>query len=386
MDLGTLTTVQNMDELSDLVARNPDRNWGEYGMVNVKRSQDRSLILFDYAHACQVKRPHEWNWFERVSRGLILNTRGEVVARPFAKFWNYGEIQPEGRLLEATEKMDGSLGIMYWQYEKGYRIATRGSFNSDQALWATGYLQTRWPDAQFPLELTLLFEIIYPENRIVIDYEGRRDLVLIGAINRFTGNDLFASEVALIAAKYGFSMPRYYGDGGGEPEYFLNKAAQMSSNEEGFVLRYSDGTRVKVKGQEYVSLHRWIWRYSFKNVLEAVAAGRKSELLETCPAQMRDRLLADLGNILGKTVLITAEVEQAHEICWMAACNQGTSPTSTDDEGVRAYHKAYAEVVMREYPHYQKYLFARRNGKDYEYLIYKHAFEKELASEKSLPD
>jgi len=73
--------------------------------VNVQQLDD--LILFSYMKTCQFKRPEEWNWFEKVSRGLVMDAEGEIVARPFDKFWNYGEVQPTGEVVEITEKMDG---------------------------------------------------------------------------------------------------------------------------------------------------------------------------------------------------------------------------------------------------------------------------------------
>ena len=48
------------------------------------------LAIFNYTKAAQFA--ERWNFFERVSRGLILNAvTGEVVARSFDKFFNWGE-------------------------------------------------------------------------------------------------------------------------------------------------------------------------------------------------------------------------------------------------------------------------------------------------------
>jgi RNA ligase len=71
--------------------------------------------------------------------------------------------------------MDGSLGILYKVDGKPY-LATRGSFVSDQAVAGTAMLHERYGDYEFEDGFTYLFEIIYPENRIVIDYKGMSDL------------------------------------------------------------------------------------------------------------------------------------------------------------------------------------------------------------------
>lgn len=107
-------------------------DWKSLGDVRSVEQDD--LILFNYTNAAQFA--NRWNWFERQSRGLILNREtGEVVARPFPKFFNWGETnQPTASLVELTEKIDGSLGILY-RHNGEFKIATRGSFTSDQALW-----------------------------------------------------------------------------------------------------------------------------------------------------------------------------------------------------------------------------------------------------------
>jgi len=46
-----------------------------------------------------------------------------------------------------------------------------------------------------PTGHTVLFEIIYPENRIVVDYGEMEDLVLLGAVHTATGGSLAPRQV-----------------------------------------------------------------------------------------------------------------------------------------------------------------------------------------------
>ena len=90
--------------------------------------------------------------------------------------------------MHVTDKADGSLGIIYASPDgSGYAIATRGSFASDQARHATELLRTRYGAFVPPAGKTVLVEIIYPANRIVVDYAGLDDLVLLGAVDIATG-------------------------------------------------------------------------------------------------------------------------------------------------------------------------------------------------------
>ena len=110
-----LPSIEGMEDLQHLV-RSGETDWEQYGDVETKEKD--GLILFNYTIGATMA--HRWNWFERNSRGLILNkTTGEVVALPFEKVFNYGEFyesipQPVFTdVSRVTEKMDGSLGILY---------------------------------------------------------------------------------------------------------------------------------------------------------------------------------------------------------------------------------------------------------------------------------
>ena len=91
------------------------------------------------SHACQYGR--HWTPTTKAAQGLILEeATSRVVARPFEKFFNVGETPetaadklPWGDPHELTEKMDGSLGIIYC-HEGKFDIATRGAFDSPQAI------------------------------------------------------------------------------------------------------------------------------------------------------------------------------------------------------------------------------------------------------------
>ena len=125
-------------------------------------------------------------------RGLIARGDGTIVARPFPKFFNLDEIIARGESLpaedfEVFDKLDGSLGILYHDSAGHPRIATRGSFLSEQAARGTGLLREKYGDLRFDPACTYLFEIIYPENRIVVDYAGLTDLVLLAVIDTDSG-------------------------------------------------------------------------------------------------------------------------------------------------------------------------------------------------------
>lgn len=78
-NLGAIREIRSIEDIQQLAMAGL-RDWKFYGDVVVRAEGD--LLIFNYTELAQYKA--EWNFFERVSRGLIINARtGEVVARPF---------------------------------------------------------------------------------------------------------------------------------------------------------------------------------------------------------------------------------------------------------------------------------------------------------------
>lgn len=244
----------------------------EEGYVN--KNEKGHLVLYNYNDACTFAR--HWNEHTLAARGIIFNKEtGECVARPFQKFFNLGENE---RTLARNlpdepyhifEKMDGSMGILYPYEEETYYIATRGSFASQQALTATEILKEKYPELHRPTQrpslllrhYTLLFEIIYPENRmcaggrLVCDYGDMRDLVLLGAVVKSTregkiaGDEMSRDDLVRLAMDLDIPVaPKH--------ECTLEEVVAMQKTlpveKEGFVVHYlNSNLRVKIKGDEY---------------------------------------------------------------------------------------------------------------------------------------
>jgi RNA ligase len=211
-----------------------------------------------------------------------MDSNYEVIARPFRKFFNLGEVEYQvipQESFEIYEKMDGSLGILYWINEIPY-IATRGSFNSDQARIATEMLHSAYASSipQLDRTKTYLFEIIYPENRIVVNYGDTRALVLIGIIDTKTGTECPLESL-------GFEIVKLY-DGIND----LNQLKiQEENNREGYVIKFAGGLRLKVKFEEYQRVHQIITRVSNINIWEYLKEGRDlTEVLERVPDEFYD--------------------------------------------------------------------------------------------------
>ena len=213
------------------------------------------LRLFCYTKQAVYDRM--WNPFSMMARGLILDdVRKEVVATPFPKFFNVGEGDTTIPDLpfETFEKLDGSL-IIIFHHDGQWKTATKGSLYSDQARWARDHLNRFDLSSLVPGD-TYLAEGIYPENRIVVtyDYEG---LVLLAAYDA-QGYELTYDEVLRTATALGGRAAERHSFQ--SVSDLIAHTGTLSANEEGFVLRFSNGLRLKVKGEEYRRIHALISR------------------------------------------------------------------------------------------------------------------------------
>jgi RNA ligase len=240
----------------------------EAGTVNVSVDDTAGLSLFCYSKSCVYDKA--WTPFSEVARGLILDWRNQrVVATPFPKFFNVSERSDTIPDLpfEIFEKLDGSLIILF-HHDGAWRAATKGSFRSEQAAWAQGWASRHDLSCLTP-GTTYLFEAIYPQNRIVIQY-GHTALVLLGAYAE-TGEEYPYDKLLTVGKALGWPVAKRYPVAAISD--LLAQAKSLPANEEGWVLRFANGHRLKVKGEEYLRIHRMISRLTPLSVWESMMAG-----------------------------------------------------------------------------------------------------------------
>lgn len=311
-------------------------------LVSVQHHPSEDLHIYNYTQTCQFS--GAWDEVTKMCRGLILDGSGKVIARPFDKFFNRGEQgEPHTGVFTAHDKMDGSLGILY-PHSGGTKlsIAIRGSFTSDQAIEGTKILQ-RYIDDRGIKEMflrettskTFMFEIIYPENRIVVDYGKRRDIVLLAVREIETGK--------INPARYlGFDYP-----------VIINEPDKPRDNTEGVVLYYTDGFMEKVKYEEYVRLHRLVTGVTARRIWDLLKHNQKiDELVERVPEEFAAWVVKtklDLETEYKKWIDVSTKV-------YRSALKEAT-------------RKEQAEVI-KEF-NCRGIVFAMLDGKPYDQIIWK---------------
>jgi RNA ligase len=239
--------------------------------ITVRKHSKFDLYIYNYTQ--KASSDHVWNESTEICRGLVCDSKGNIVARPFVKFYNYEElnsldIKVPDLPFEVYEKLDGSLGILYFGDDGIPYIATRGSFESAQALHATNILHTKYANVLDKLNKskTYLFEIIYndPDVRgnLVVNYGDIDDIFLLAVIHTDSGDEDDINDY-----KDMFNVVTKYDS---VSDYLKFRDMQDDSNREGFVIKFANNFRMKLKFAEYFKAHCTLNHLNLKNILNAI--------------------------------------------------------------------------------------------------------------------
>jgi RNA ligase len=185
------------------------------------------------------------------------------------------------------------------------------------------------------------------QNRIVVDYNGYEGLVLLAAYNNNTGIEIHRNELEKLD---GFDIVKKY-DG-------VNDIKELKSrnllNQEGYVLRYDNGFRMKVKFEDYCRLHSIITNVSSKDVWECLRDGRDlDELLDRTPDEFDEWVRGQVKLLKNEYLEIESSVDHIYSKIYR--------------EGITK--KEFAELAMKE--SCSSILFKIFDGKSYGHIIWR---------------
>jgi RNA ligase len=332
----------------------------EDGLLYKQTHPTLPLTIWNYTPKTQYS--ENWTDITLQCRGLVTDNNGNVVARPLKKFFNIeeGKHTPTSEF-EIYEKMDGSLGIMF-EYNGQMVCATRGSFTSDQSKWMTNFAIKNNYQNLIVSGSTYLFEIIYPENRIVVDYQGQERLVLLGIINAETGEEVPYEDIF-----EKFDIVKRYD---GIKDYTKLKSL-IDNNAEGFVIRFSNGDRMKIKGEEYLRLHKIMTNVSTTGIWEMLSNGDNvNELLKDVPDEFYKKIQNYVRDLKYNYVQISEMAGKLHD---------GFRYGKYNDVDPEPTKKEFAEFVFKQQKVLHPVMFAMWDKKKYDKIIWnilKPEFEK----------
>lgn len=317
----SLADIMDTDMLRDMV---------EQGYVASSRHpDDDSLQVLSYSRSTQFE--GRWNDVTNQARGLIIQSSvskfsdAVVVERPWRKFFTIEQMSegPDGKRAwalgdeddgpghstidasqidfhapaEVTDKLDGSLGILYRAPDGQLALSTKGSFTSDQAVEYTKFLRENEAFYQAAENLkkgdqtTHLFELVGPDNPIVLNYD-KQDIVLLGGVDKSSGVYRSPEDFKQVwGESQGLSRTEIM------PAKNLHEALAMGDreNREGMVVRFKSNdpnqqVMVKIKQEDYLKLHRVSTALTPKRVLSLITEGDFEQVREKMSTPIQERM------------------------------------------------------------------------------------------------
>lgn len=192
----------------------------------------------------------------RECRGLIFDTEGNIMSRPYHKFFNVNEKEEtQAYLLDLTrahtvmDKLDGSM-IRPVRMHGMVRLATKMGV-TDIAIDAEQLLdvdQYNWLEDMMVDGFTPIFEYIAPTNKIVVEYAEAK-LILTGVRETVSGEyrSLRQWDAPFEIVRVDSSI------------HDLDAFIRFKNDEtgrEGDIIRFADGHMLKVKNSWYVQIHK----------------------------------------------------------------------------------------------------------------------------------
>lgn len=246
-----------------------------------------TLNISLYNYNAHTEYENHWDDITTICRGLCLDSYGNIVSKTFPKFFNYQQkpIELIPNEFSVHEKLDGSF-IQMFIYQGQLIISTKGGFDNEQVEMTKEVLIQKFGEhyetylMNYMSETeTYVFELIHPQNRIVVDYGDIKTLVLLAIF--YNGVESYEYYHPFYES---FPMPREYGNP--TLEDLLN---HKEDNFEGFVLVNHKGERTKIKLDEYKRLHRIVTNTTSYDIWEHMRFGKDfNEILERVPDEFLD--------------------------------------------------------------------------------------------------
>ncbi len=357
----------------------------ETRLVDVATHPQFSLQMLTYGR--EAVYTNNWDSVIRKCRGVIFNIEtDDIIARPFEKFFNLGtanmpETDPgqwasgpamanewQSTAPEVWEKMDGFLCTMY-EWEGKQYIASKGSFDSVHAKWATAWYQANIK-GEWPKGYTPVFEGICPSIRIVVDYENFEGLVLLALVNNETGEELPVTILDGCSFVNNVQTPHIYDLSWRAAS--LKAVDTTVANFEGYVLLWrrpgQTPFRLKVKYVDYLRLHRMVSGVSAKAIwrglLDPAYKGELNEWINNSTPWFSKFVSKWVRSLQGRHDELAGKAYGTFN-----TCQQVMRVLHKEDFPLR---KEWAEMFSRpENVEVRAMMFALLDGKDPEPIIWK---------------
>lgn len=260
--------IEHLDQVMSAISDSPEfivADRGDYKVVNYMVSKEDTFPSMKVSGGSAKMRNHKllMNAIRRECRGLKFYSDGRIAARPFHKWFNVGErdeTSPDSIELNhkhhVMAKLDGSMihpliinDTIYYATKMGVT-----EFSYDVAEWVSvnpnyeKFVRYLSKSGHTPI-----FEWCSLKNRVVVEYKEPR-LVLLAIRHTITGQYLTYEHLKDYAETFGIDLVKTYDSADSIMD--LMERGRALEGEEGYVLAFENGHRLKIKSDWYVRIHK----------------------------------------------------------------------------------------------------------------------------------
>ena len=253
----------------------------------------------------------------RELRGIVFDSvSGEVVARPFPKFFNLGEdacTVTEDTEVSANEKIDGSL-VTAFVYNQRIQLASKGSLNSwvtQEAIQLLTANHKKLVKDLYDRGYTTIFEYISKDKPVVIHYPHSK-LIFVGARSTYSGELMTPEVIVEIAERY--NVPYAHIQFQNVQAWEIKKSIRNKEGIEG-VVAYADSANIaKIKTEWYFLLNKYSpMNLTEKQIRKAFFEQTIDDIYSSLPEASKQRVNEVIAKITKRIEKRVKEVSEFFE-------------------------------------------------------------------------
>ena len=270
-----------------------------------------------------------YDGFYRECRSVVIDIKNEeIVISPFRKFRNLNEGEENNienvrkridsaRSIEITNKLDGSMQSARFYHNN---IIMTGSQSLDQnQSWrlSEGYNMLISNHNYISMvkeneKYTFIFEFISLKDAHIVKYEKKDEgLYLIGMRNVYSGEQLSYKEAKSFSEKYNVLMTQIYNFS--FDDIFEHIKNLKSDVFEGFVVNI-DGFMLKIKGDDYIKVHKIISQTISPNaIIKCIADDNIDDFIAKVPSNYKLEVLNIVNKILSYLSVIKYKTNKYYQ-------------------------------------------------------------------------
>lgn len=242
---------------------------------------------FELRGLCFVKQS-DGSW----KRNILMNKFFNVNQ---TEGWMYDDVKDK-EIVDLANKEDGSI-ISFVEFENGnVRAKSKTSFESDQAKMA----QTVYDNSiklqdfikrNFNANMTAIFELVSPENQIVLEYQNT-ELILLQIRNNETGE--YIPSVDVFSEQFNIKVAEQFPKSLMNLDDLLSRKEIDDSDIEGWIVTFADGQMAKIKTDKYLQLHGLVGPDAFREnlLIETIIDGNIDDVISSLvPGEKKNKII-----------------------------------------------------------------------------------------------